>query len=119
MTAAEDTPDVSVTNDLSFLWLEITAKCNLLCTHCYADSGPRGDLHGNMTYSDWTRVIDEAAELGCPSVQFIGGEPTIHPRLADLVDHANHRSSSSSKSRPTPRGSATRWWAASNGAEFI
>jgi MoaA/NifB/PqqE/SkfB family radical SAM enzyme len=92
MTAAEDTPDVAVTNDLSFLWLEITAKCNLLCRHCYADSGPRGDLHGNMSYGDWTRVIDEAAELGCRSVQFIGGEPTMHPRLADLVDHANHRS---------------------------
>jgi MoaA/NifB/PqqE/SkfB family radical SAM enzyme len=86
------TEPVSVTNDLSFLWLEITAKCNLLCSHCYAESGPRGDLHGNMAYGDWTRVIDEAAELGCRSVQFIGGEPTLHPRLADLVDHANHRS---------------------------
>ena len=85
------TEPVSVTNDLSFLWLEITAKCNLLCSHCYAESGPRGDLHGNMAYGDWTRVIDEAAELGCRSVQFIGGEPTLHPRLADLVDHANHR----------------------------
>jgi MoaA/NifB/PqqE/SkfB family radical SAM enzyme len=85
------TQPVSVTNDLSFLWLEITAKCNLLCTHCYANSGPQGDLYGNMTYADWTRVIDEAAELGCRSVQFIGGEPTMHPRLDDLVDQANHR----------------------------
>jgi MoaA/NifB/PqqE/SkfB family radical SAM enzyme len=44
-----------------------------------------------MAYGDWARVIDEAAELGCRRVQFIGGEPTLHPRLADLVDHANHR----------------------------
>jgi MoaA/NifB/PqqE/SkfB family radical SAM enzyme len=88
MTTAET---VSLTNDLSFLWLEITAKCNLFCSHCYAKSGPLGALHGDMTYSDWTRVIDEASELGCRSVQFIGGEPTLHPRLADLVDHANHR----------------------------
>jgi MoaA/NifB/PqqE/SkfB family radical SAM enzyme len=88
MTAAAP---VSVTNDLSFLWLEITAKCNLLCSHCYADSGPQADLHGNMTYGDWTRALDEAAELRCRNVQFIGGEPTLHPRLADLVDHANHR----------------------------
>jgi MoaA/NifB/PqqE/SkfB family radical SAM enzyme len=88
MTTAEP---VCVTNDLSFLWLEITAKCNLLCSHCYAESGPRADLHGNMFYGDWARVIDDAAELGCRNVQFIGGEPTLHPRLADLVDHANHR----------------------------
>jgi sulfatase maturation enzyme AslB (radical SAM superfamily) len=82
---------VSVTNDLNFLWLEITAKCNLLCSHCYAESGPQGQLYGDMTNNDWTRVIDEASELGCRNVQFIGGEPTLHPRLADLVDHANHR----------------------------
>lgn len=82
---------VSAANDLSFLWLEITAKCNLLCSHCYAESGPQAALHGEMAYSDWTRVLDEAAELACCNVQFIGGEPTLHPRLADLVDHANHR----------------------------
>ncbi|PWK82464.1 hypothetical protein C8D88_11357 [Lentzea atacamensis] len=27
--------------DLRFAWLEITGKCQLSCTHCYADSGPR------------------------------------------------------------------------------
>lgn len=91
MTIAEYVHDVSMLNDLSFLWLEITAKCNLLCSHCYAESGPELELYGNMTYGDWTCVIDEAAELGCRSVQFIGGEPTMHPRLDDLVDHANHR----------------------------
>jgi MoaA/NifB/PqqE/SkfB family radical SAM enzyme len=91
MTTAGNLCDVSVMNDLRFLWLEITAKCNLLCVHCYAESGPHGELYGNMTYEDWTRVINEAAELGCRTIQFIGGEPTMHPRLSDLVDHANHR----------------------------
>ena len=91
MTPTEDVQDLAAMSELSFLWLEITSKCNLSCSHCYADSGPQGELYGNMAYDDWTRVIDEAAELGCRSVQFIGGEPTIHPRLDDLVDHANHR----------------------------
>ena len=36
MTIAEP---VSVAADLRFLWLEITAKCNLSCVHCYAESG--------------------------------------------------------------------------------
>jgi MoaA/NifB/PqqE/SkfB family radical SAM enzyme len=91
MTTAEISHYTAVRNDLSFLWLEITAKCNLFCTHCYADSGPQGELYGDMTYGDWARVLNEAAELGCRSVQFIGGEPTMHPRLEDLVDQANHR----------------------------
>src|SRR5581483_10691258 len=88
MTTAEP---VAAANDLSFLWLEITAKCNLVCSHCYAESGPWGEVRGTMTDGAWARVIDEAAELGCRRVQFIGGEPTLHPRLADLVDHASHR----------------------------
>ncbi|NJO64735.1 MAG: radical SAM protein [Richelia sp. RM2_1_2] len=71
--------------------MEITEKCNLSCSHCYAESSPQGELYGSMSYEDWCNVIDEAAELGCRKLQFIGGEPTIHPRLDDLVDYANHR----------------------------
>jgi MoaA/NifB/PqqE/SkfB family radical SAM enzyme len=91
MTAVASDGEVSVMNDLSFLWLEITAKCNLFCTHCYAESGPHGELYGEMSYPDWTRVIDEAAELGGRSLMFIGGEPTMHPRLPDMADHAQRR----------------------------
>ncbi len=75
--------------DLRFIWLEITEKCNLTCTHCYADSGPRGELQGAMSHSDWLGVIDEAAALGCRQLQFIGGEPTLHPHISSLLDHAS------------------------------
>jgi MoaA/NifB/PqqE/SkfB family radical SAM enzyme len=72
---------------LSFVWLEITGKCQLECAHCYATSGPAG-THGTMTTADWRRVIDEAAGLGVGVVQFNGGEPTLHPGLPALVKHA-------------------------------
>lgn len=72
---------------LSFVWLEITGRCQLECTHCYADSGPRGTT-GTMTDEDWKRVIDQAAELGAHMVQFIGGEPTLHRSLPELVGQA-------------------------------
>jgi MoaA/NifB/PqqE/SkfB family radical SAM enzyme len=71
----------------SFLWLEITGRCQLECRHCYATSGPAG-THGAMTGADWVRVLDEAAELDVEMVQFIGGEPTLHPDLPSLIDHA-------------------------------
>ncbi len=71
----------------SFLWLEITERCQLECRHCYAASGPAG-THGAMTSSDWVRVLEEAADLGVGMVQFIGGEPTLHPDLAALIQHA-------------------------------
>lgn len=44
-----------------------------------------------MSGRDWRRVIDEAAELGARLIQFIGGEPTLHPELPRLVDHALRR----------------------------
>jgi MoaA/NifB/PqqE/SkfB family radical SAM enzyme len=70
-----------------FLWLEITGRCQLECVHCYADSSPAG-THGSMTAADWKRVIDQGAALGVRAVQFIGGEPTLHPDLPELVGHA-------------------------------
>jgi organic radical activating enzyme len=72
---------------LSFVWLEITGRCQLRCAHCYADSGPWRD-HGTMTTDDWIRVIDQAADLGVATVQFIGGEPTLHPDLPDMISHS-------------------------------
>lgn len=72
---------------LSFLWMEITGKCQLTCEHCYASSGPAG-MHGTMTSDDWTSAIAQAARLGVRMVQFIGGEPSLHPDLPSLVERA-------------------------------
>lgn len=71
----------------TFAWLEITGFCNLNCRHCYADSSPEGN-HGDMTQADWFRVIDELDDMGVRDVQFIGGEPTLHPGLPSLIRHA-------------------------------
>ncbi|KPI17951.1 Radical SAM domain protein [Actinobacteria bacterium OK074] len=73
--------------ELNFAWLEITGKCQLRCEHCYAESGPQG-THGSMSPSDWHRVIDQLASYGVTMVQFIGGEPMLHPDLPVLVERA-------------------------------
>ncbi|MFF1416588.1 radical SAM protein [Streptomyces sp. NPDC058280] len=72
---------------LAFAWLEVTGFCNLKCTHCYAGSSPQG-THGTMTAADWKNCIDQLAAMGTQNVQFIGGEPTLYPHLADLIGHA-------------------------------
>lgn len=71
----------------TFLWLEITGRCQLACVHCYADSSPLGG-HGAMSAADWERVLTQAAAHGVAEVQLIGGEPTLHPDFARLVDRA-------------------------------
>lgn len=91
MSAVPEGRTTATLTGLSFLWLEITGQCNLTCSHCYADSGPNGAVRGEMRHQDWYRVIDEAASLGCREIQFIGGEPTLHPDLEDLITIAGAR----------------------------
>ncbi|MGI5436315.1 radical SAM protein [Streptomyces shenzhenensis] len=85
MTVAPEGPTRQVPK---FLELEITGKCQLTCpTLCYAKAGPT-ESHGSMTADDWKRLISEAAEIGVKKVQFIGGEPTMHPDFEALVHRA-------------------------------
>lgn len=84
MTAIVDSP----TTQIRSLALEITGQCQNTCaSHCYAKSGPHGS-HGTMRREDWFALLDQAAGLGVAMVQYIGGEPTLHPHLPQLIDHA-------------------------------
>ncbi|MFB7403365.1 radical SAM protein [Streptomyces rubiginosohelvolus] len=86
MTTAPEAPS-AVETIPKHLELEITGRCQLACSHCYAESGPTQG-HGSMTPDDWKALMDEGVRLGTRSVQFIGGEPTVHPAFAELVQHA-------------------------------
>lgn len=77
--------------EISFLWLEITSKCNLECSHCYADSGPKEHLLGAMSTPEWIQVLNDCSNLGCYQAQFIGGEPTLHPDLPEMIAFAYER----------------------------
>jgi MoaA/NifB/PqqE/SkfB family radical SAM enzyme len=41
-----------------------------------------------MSVDDWRTVIGDAATLGITGVQFIGGEPTLHPGFPQLLERA-------------------------------
>lgn len=69
------------------LSLDLTRKCSLACGHCYNSSGRDGTA-GVMTREDWINVLDQAAACGVEEVQFIGGEPTMHPAFAELLSYA-------------------------------
>ncbi|MER5768546.1 radical SAM protein [Streptomyces sp. NPDC001985] len=80
-------PPVKPFAGINTLELEITGKCQLTCSHCLSVSSPQA-THGSMTPADWREVITDAAALGIPRVQLIGGEPTVHPQWRGFTDHA-------------------------------
>lgn len=75
-------------SNLRHIWIEITNRCNLTCVHCYANSGPHVDTSGEIPDDRVLNLLAEAQAEGCTSVQFIGGEPMIHPSLPQFIRRA-------------------------------
>ncbi len=71
---------------------DITQACNLRCPTCFADSSP--DLTGVVPLRDVLENIDRRLERENGRLDVVmvsGGEPTLHPRFADLLDALAHR----------------------------
>lgn len=65
------------------LGLHLTDRCQLDCDHCLRDPGTRPvDLELPVIVS----VLDQARAYGIRRVSLTGGEPTLHPRFADVLD---------------------------------
>jgi radical SAM protein with 4Fe4S-binding SPASM domain len=74
---------------VEFVWLEVTGRCNLTCTHCYSDSSPFSG-HATVGLKRWMSLIGEIHAEGVTTVQFIGGEPTLYPHLPALIRAASN-----------------------------
>ncbi|MBU2068137.1 radical SAM protein, partial [Patescibacteria group bacterium] len=74
---------------LNFIWLELTRKCNLRCLHCYSNSDSSSNQIKKeelLTLSQWKKVIQDASDIGCRRLQFIGGEPMLFGKdIFDLI----------------------------------
>ena len=61
----------------------LTNACELSCPYCYAPKKPAA-LNFNRL-AEWLTELDDH---GCLGVGFGGGEPTLHPRFADICQYA-------------------------------
>lgn len=71
---------------LDFMWIEVTARCNLNCLHCYADGGTKQII--DPPAEEIISWLNQGAEMGCKRLQFTGGECTIREDLDLLIKHA-------------------------------
>ncbi|AEF98525.1 radical SAM protein [Methylomonas methanica] len=68
---------------LKSVCLHINNQCNLQCLHCWSNSGPNGKNVLDMT--DIMSFIRTLMPLGLQRVSLSGGEPLLHPEIADIV----------------------------------
>lgn len=66
--------------------LEITARCNCHCRHCYINL-PAGDKEGRireLTLPEISAIADQAVALGAMWVLISGGEPLLREDLSEI-----------------------------------
>lgn len=68
------------------VFLYITERCQLRCGHCYM--GDRLERGLVMDQERAAHILRACRRLGARYVTFIGGEPTLHPGLPELVNVA-------------------------------
>ncbi len=78
----------SEASNLEFVWLELTNRCNLRCSHCYTESSPTSGHKDLLTEGNYLDLLDQVYDLGCRKIQFIGGEPTLNRSLTTLLQAA-------------------------------
>jgi uncharacterized radical SAM superfamily Fe-S cluster-containing enzyme len=79
--------DLTVDNDHACLAVvEVTERCNLSCSYCFASSGADGrQLSAGAVEDRLQTVLDSG---GPRPIQFSGGEPTVRDDLPALVERA-------------------------------
>jgi len=83
-----------------FHYVSVTDDCNCRCPVCYSDSGT-SEKNACLSLEEARDIARTALDRGAGIVVLVGGEPTMHPRLAELIQLFRH--------------SGLRVWMATNG----
>jgi len=73
--------------------IEVSHRCPLQCSHCY-NNLPMNDFVARareLTYDDYTRLLDELADLGCLWLLFSGGEIFARRDFLDIYAYAKRK----------------------------
>jgi uncharacterized radical SAM superfamily Fe-S cluster-containing enzyme len=74
----------------SVLTVDLTNRCNMMCDPCFMDANQVGFVH-ELSWEEIQEILDNATKIKPRrqlSVQFSGGEPTMHPYFVDAVRYA-------------------------------
>lgn len=63
-------------------------RCNYDCAYCPAEIHDNISLHTDIEILKAT--VDKLVSLGDVRISLTGGEPTVHPKIAELIDYIKH-----------------------------
>lgn len=66
--------------------IEVTARCNLRCKHCYRESSP--SVKDTMSFEDFKRLVDTLVSKGVLNCELTGGEIFFHPECMKMLEYA-------------------------------
>ena len=67
------------------LRISVTEACNYRCVYCAPEEFSPAAARKYLTFAEVERVAAVAVRLGMARIRLTGGEPTLRPRLPDLV----------------------------------
>lgn len=71
---------------LDSLWIQVAGlSCNLRCAHCFNASGPGNREMPSLARAEVKSLLDRAEAAGVRDVVFTGGEPFLHPDMAEIA----------------------------------
>jgi PqqA peptide cyclase len=73
----------NVANPLALI-AELTHRCPLHCVYCSNPAELTARL-SELSTEQWSRIFQEAAQLGVMQLDLTGGEPLARPDLAALI----------------------------------
>jgi radical SAM protein with 4Fe4S-binding SPASM domain len=73
--------------------LEVTARCNLGCVHCYINrpADDRAARARELSRDELCALLDDVAAEGCLWLLLTGGEPLLRPDFPEVYRHAKGR----------------------------
>jgi len=75
------------TPELASVFVYVTDRCNLACSHCYYTGRSSGDL----PLGSYKKMVDEMVEMGGAEITLTGGEALLHPDLKALLTYGGKR----------------------------
>ncbi|WP_457626258.1 GTP 3',8-cyclase MoaA [Persephonella sp.] len=72
-------------NEISYLRVSVTDKCNLKCFYCRPDNSEFVPHDEILRYEEIARLVRAMTKYGLRKVRITGGEPLVRPQLEELV----------------------------------